>query len=212
MKWIQVIPVVLSMLVIIMIAGCMQAAPPAEAPGEPISSLSDFALLASDAPANYTLVESRVKTVDEMGDLAKSLGWQGGFVVRFAGMTDNPSGATEIIQTITIYPEKRMPEIVTLVDTNDRADPELVITTLPSPDLGENSHAFIGRAGSQIVMRGNSDNPLAPASRQGQVRQDRVEIIFARGPTLEVIKMTGPDADYATLSALAEKAYAKLPQ
>lgn len=104
-----------------------------------------------------------------------------------------------------------MPEIVALVGTNDRADPELAITILPSPGLGENSYAFAGRAGSRIEMQGNTDNPLAPASRQGKVRQDMVEIVFSKDSTLEVLKMTGPDADYATLSAVAARAYVKLP-
>jgi HAMP domain-containing protein len=211
MKGIMVVLVVLSLTFMAVSAGCSQAAPPGAVQAAPAPSLTDIALTAADAPANYTYAGSRIKTADEIGDLAKSLGWQDGFVVRFTGMTENPAGTTEIVQTITTYPEKSMPEIVTLVDTNDRADPELAITILPPPGFGENSHAFIGSAGLQIVMQGNSDNPMISASRQDRVGQDMVEIIFARGSTLEVMKMTGPDADYATLSALAEKAYAKLP-
>jgi len=120
-------------------------------------------------------------------------------------------GATEITQMVTTYPAAGMAEIVAFVDSNDRADPELIITTLPSPGLGENSIAFSGQANSQIILRPDTDSPFESGSLKGSFKQNMVEIVFSKGSTLEVFKMTGPYADYATLMQLAETAYAKLP-
>jgi len=208
------VPVVLFILIVIAMAagsGCTQAPPPEAEPDTLTSPISDLALTSGDTPANFTLVDSRPKTADEVGSLAKDLGWQKGYVVTYTGMPDHRMGPTEITQTIAIYPEERIPEIVAFADTNDRADPELIITVLPPPLPGENSHAFSGKAGSQIVLRPDSGAPLDSGSLKGSFKQDMVEIIFARGSTLEVLRMTGPYADYATLSVLAQKAYAKLP-
>jgi hypothetical protein len=45
----------------------------------------------------------------------------------------------------------------------------------------------------------------------GTARQDFVEIIFSKGDILEVLRMTGPDPDFATLTSLAQEAYNKIP-
>ena len=75
----------------------------------------------------------------------------------------------------------------------------------------EHSHAFRGKAISQIVFSENKGDPLGSGTLKGSLKHGQVEIIFAKGSTLEVLKMTGPYADYATLKALSEIAYAKLP-
>jgi len=211
MKWLPVVLFFLFVIGLSLGAGCTQSALPEDIPATPVPSLADFALTAADAPGNYTLVESRAKTADEVGSLAKDLGWQGGYVVTYSGMPDHPMGATEITQTITTYPASGMADIVAFVDTTDQSDPELVVTNLPSPSLGEYSHAFSGKAISQIVFSENKGDPLGSGSLKGSLKHDRVEIIFAKDSTLEVLKMTGPNADYATLKALSGIAYAKLP-
>lgn len=211
MKWLPVVLFVLFVIGLSLGAGCTQSAHPEDIPAAPAPLLADLALTAADAPDNYTLVESRAKTADEVGSLAQDLGWQGGYVVTYSGMPDHPMGPTEISQTITTYPAANILDLVAFVNTNDRADPELIITPLPPPGLGEQSHAFSGKAGSQIVVRENKGDPLMTGSLKGSLKQDVVEIIFAKGTTLVVLRMTGPYADYALLRELAEKAYAKLP-
>ena len=211
MKWLPIVLFALLIMLITLGAGCTQAAPGQDLPTAPQSSLAALALTAADAPENFTLVESREKSADEVGSLAKDLGWQGGFVVTYSGMPDHPMGATEISQTLTTYPAANMPDLVAFVITNDQADPELIITPLPAPGLGEQSHAFWGKARSQIVVRENKGDPLMSGSLKGSLKQDIVEIIFAKDTTLVVLRMTGPYADYALLRDLAEKAYLKLP-
>ncbi len=211
MKWLPVVLFVLLIMVITLGAGCTQAAPGQDIPAAPQSSLAAVALTAADAPENFTLVESRQKSADEVGSLARDLGWQGGFVVTYSGMPDHPMGATEISETLTTYPAANMPNLVAFVITNDQADPELIITPLPAPGLGEQSHAFSGKARSQIVVRENKGDPLMSGSLKGSLKQDVVEILFAKDTTLVVLRMTGPYADYALLRELAEKAYLKLP-
>lgn len=216
MKWLPVFLIFILFTAMVFGAGCTQAGEPATIPAAPAqpspdSSLSSFALTAADTPANYTLVESRAKTPDEVKNLAMNLGWAGGYVVKYSGMPDDKMGPTEITQTIATYPAASIPEILALADTNDRADRELVITGLPSPGLGKDSRAFSGKATSQIVLRPDTGDPLSSGTLKGSLKQDMVEIIFAKDSTMEVLRMTGPHADYATLKPLAEKAFSKLP-
>jgi hypothetical protein len=216
MKWLSVFLSCILIGAMIFGSGCTKADSPAAIPATPaqpatVLSLSSYALSVADAPVNYTLTESRTKTSDEVGSIAKSLGWAGGYVVKYSGMPDDKMGPTTITQTITTYPAANMPEILALMDKNDRADKELTITALPSPDLGKDSRAFSGKAISQIVMKEKTGDPLNTGTLQGSFKQDIVEIIFAKGSTIEVLRMSGPHADYAMLKSLAEKAYAKIP-
>jgi hypothetical protein len=58
-------------------------------------------------------------------------------------------------------------------------------------------------------------NPLVPGPENQDVetlaKDNIAEVIFSRGTTFEVISITGPGADVATVTALAQKAYAKIP-
>lgn len=216
MKWLSVFLSCILIGAMIFGSGCTKAESPAaipatQVPSAPASSLSSYALTAADAPVNYTLTESRAKAPDEVGSLARNLGWAGGYVVKYSGQPDDRMGPTTITQTITTYPAANMQEILALTDTNDRSDKELTITALPSPGLGQDSRAFSGKAISQIVMREKTDSPLDTGTLQGSFKQDIVQIIFAKGSTIEVLRMSGPHADYAMLKSLAEKAYAKIP-
>lgn len=217
MKRISVLLLCILMAAMIFGAGCTKTADspavvlPTPAQPVPGSSLSSYALTAVDAPVNYTLTESRAKSPDEVSSLARNLGWSGGYVVKYSGMPDDAMGATEITQSITTYPAANMQDILALIEANDRSDKELTITALSSPGLGQDSRAFSGKAISQIVMREKTDNPLDSGSLKGSLKQDVVEIIFAKDSTLEVLRMTGPHADYATLKGLATKAFAKMP-
>ena len=46
---------------------------------------------------------------------------------------------------------------------------------------------------------------------QAVFKNEVAEIIFSKGKTFEVLKMTGPSTDTALLIDLAKKAYAKIP-
>jgi hypothetical protein len=216
MKWIPFFLFGLVIGAMVIGAGCTRtdgagAAPSVATPASPQSPLAGFALTAADVPQNFTLVESRAKTSEEVSSLAKNLGWSGGYVVRFSGMADHPQGATEIVQTITTYPSANLSEIVTVAEANDRADRDLVFTDLPDPGLGKDSRAFSGRPLAQVVLHENTRDPLSSGSFQGTLKQGMVEIIFTKGPAFEVLRMTGPGADYATLLPLARKSSARLP-
>ena len=213
MKWLQFIIIASLITGMAVLAGCTQqgSVPAPATPPALSASIHSLALTAADAPVNYTLVSSREKTATEVGSLARNLGWESGYVVTYSGYPDNKMGETLITQTITTYPADRMNEIRTLIETNDKADNELVITDLPSPGLGENSFAFSGKATSQIVLRPKTDDPLSHGSMEGSLKQDITEIGFVKGSTLEVLKMTGPNTNYPELHAMAEKAYAKMP-
>lgn len=171
-------------------AGCTQA----EAPADPNTVtktplLETLALDAGDAPPGFTVTESRAKTRAEVGDFAQNLGWEGGWTVRFDGMPGTLMNGTEIVETITVYPAGQMEEIVALVSAQDRSSAGSGATDLSPPEFGEYRRAFSGTAG---------DAPM-------------VEIIFAKGAHLVVLKMSGPGADYATLVSLARTADAKIP-
>ncbi len=214
MKWSVSSLCVLVLSVILVCAGCTGTQAPAHPAAMPPfaadKDLRALGLTAADAPVNYTLVESRAKSIDEVGSLAQSLGWHEGYVVRFSGMPGHQMGPTEITQTITRYPADRSPEILSLIEKNDKADKELEIMDLPSPGIGDRGFAFSGKAASQIVMRPETSDPFASGSLKGSLKQDVIEIAFIKGPTLEVFRMTGPHSDYAVLLDLAERAGARL--
>ena len=87
----------------------------------------------------------------------------------------------------------------------------MIFTNLSSPALGSYSQAFSGTAHTLIIPEPVNGNLPGPGSVEGTVQQDFVEIIFSKGDILEVLRMTGEGADYATLASLAQKAYAKIP-
>lgn len=131
--------------------------------------------------------------------------------MKYSGEPYDKMGPSGIVQTIPTHPSADMPDILTLTVTNDQADRELTITELPSPGIGQNSRAFKGKAISEIVIREKIDNPLSSGTLKGSLTQDMVEIIFAKDSTMEVLRMSGPHADSATLQDPAKKAWAKLP-
>ena len=61
-----------------------------------------------------------------------------------------------------------------------------------------------------MISEPDNGNPLGSGSAGGTVQQDFVEIIFSKGDILEVLRITGPGADYLTLASLTQKAYNKI--
>lgn len=205
----------LIILCLVTISGCLQDPVSPADPGPATTFFpppyTSLALTADDVPDEFSLAQSRQKERDEVGDLARDMGWSGGYVVSFTGYPDNPLGPTTITQTIATYPASRMPEILAYIRVSDRSDQEMGITDLPAPDIGDESFAFIGKPSSQIVLRPKTGDPLAGNTLQGSLRQDVVEVVFSQGSTLEVLKMSGPHADAGILLDLAKKASGRIP-
>ena len=145
-----------------------------------------------------------------MSRLARDLGWKEGYVVRFSRPVDGERGPTWILQTLTRYPEKNIPAVAELIERQDRADNTMIYSNLSSPGLGSYSSAFSGKVNPLIVPEPGNQNPLVSGPAEETIQQDFVEIIFAKGDVLEVLRMSGPGADYSTLASLAKQAYNKI--
>lgn len=206
----------IALCVLVLAAGCSQAGSSVKQIPSPeisptVPAPATLLLTAADIPAGYTLTESRVKTPADVGEMAKSLGWESGYIVRFTGPAGQSLlGPTEITQTITRYQSRDIGQIAALIEKNDKTDSELTFTTLPSPGIGTASSAFTGKAIGQIVVRTDPGNPMGAPQGTGSFKQDMAEIIFAQGTAVEVLRMTGPDANITVLEDLARKAYGKL--
>jgi len=173
--------------------------------------LESLVLTPSDVPQNFTLVESRAKNASEVGNLARSLGWQQGYVVRYARSPEGVSGNAEILHTIVLYPEKNIPAIADLIERQERSDSNMTFSNLSSPALGNYSHAFSGKENIRIINKSDNVFLLEYDSTRETIQQDFIEIIFSKGDILEIIRLTGPGSDFSTLSSLAQKAYSKTP-
>jgi len=198
---------------LIFAAGCTgragTAVPVAPTPAH--ITLESLALTPSEVPQNFTLRESRAKNSTDVSKLARDLGWKQGYVVRFTYPYEGISGQTEILQTVTLYPAKNIPAVAALAEKQERSDKNMLFSNLSSPALGSYSRAFSGTVNTLMTPEPDNGNPLGSGSVEGTVQQDFVEIIFSKGDLLEVLRMTGPGADYSTLASLAQKAYNKIP-
>ena len=162
-------------------------------------------------PTKFHPSRSRAKNFTDVSKLARDLGWQQGYVVRFTSPPEGVPGQTEILQTVTLYPAKNIPAIAELAEKQERSDKNMLFSNLSSPALGSYSRAFSGTVNTLMTPEPDNVNPLGSGSVEGTVQQDFVEIIFSKGDLLEVLRMTGPGADYSTLASLAQKAYNKIP-
>jgi hypothetical protein len=172
--------------------------------------LESMVLTSSDVPRNFTLVESRAKNATDVGNLALSLGWQQGYVVRYARSPEGVSGTTEILHTIALYPEKNIPAIAELIERQERSDSNMTFSNISSPSLGNYSHAFSGKENIRIINKSDNLFLLEYDSAKETIQQDFIEIIFSKGDILEIIRLTGTGSDFSTLSHLAQKAYSKI--
>ena len=176
---------------------------------------AQLALTQSDVPQEFTMGESRAKTPADVSNLAQELGWQDGYVVRFSSPAADGKQESEIIQTIATYTERTIPDVITLAEQQDRSDRDLTYTDLTVQGLGNNARAFTGKAGAQILIKPVDTNPVFGSVNKNEAqavfKNEVAEIIFSKGDTFEVIRMTGPSTDTALLVNLAQTAYAKIP-
>jgi len=210
MKWSSVLLFGILIAGMVVFAGCTRegSSPSVAAtPASPSPALSTSALAAADAPANFTLAESRVKTPDEVANRAKDLGWEDGYLVKFSGTAD---GQTAITQNLVTYPAASIPVIMRTIESEAMGETGRVFTPLPSPGLGESSYAFSGKADTRSASPQNG-NPLQIVTPGTGQKPDMVEIIFTKGSTIEILRMEGPGTDYAILRNLSGTAWARLP-
>jgi hypothetical protein len=136
-------------------------------------------------------------------------------VVRFTRTAQGGKEEIEIVQSIAIYQERTIPDVIALAEQQGRSDRDLTYTDLPVRGLGVNARAFSGKARAQILIKPIETNPVFAGMNTHEVqavsKSDVAEIIFSKGNTFEVCRMTGPSPDTELLFDLAQKAYAKIP-
>jgi hypothetical protein len=179
--------------------------------------LSSLALTPEDVPAGYVLTESRAKNSSEVGSLAISLGWQEGWVVGYTNSTGGFLNTSGIVQTITLYPKSNIPGIIGVISRQEQSDKDITFTEIAAPGIGDTSGGYVGRAHSGMVIKQDdagspfSSSLVSGGSLHTEFKQDVAEVYFARDGILEVIRVTGPGADAATVTGLARNAAARIP-
>ncbi|MGA2162559.1 MAG: hypothetical protein ABSG28_10265 [Methanoregula sp.] len=204
--------------IVLLCTGCTSApgtqtapAPIATAPTANVS-LAPLALGPADIPAGFVLQTSRQKSADEVSSLARDLGWQQGYITVYSTPENSTGGSSVITQTVTEYSGQNMSRLVSFADTGEHQQKGLVFADLPVPATGPDTRAYaasVANATPVSSSTGGNMAMLAEDSGTSAPTVGYVEVIFARGNILDVIRMSGPGAQYDTLKALAETAYAK---
>ncbi|MFA6225363.1 MAG: hypothetical protein WC620_04055 [Methanoregula sp.] len=218
----QISPSIFVSLVIcaaIVCAGCTQPASQVTiVPGTgtaPVIDPAQRGLTQSDLPQGFTLSESRTQNPSDMGKLALDLGWQSGYSVRYILPSQGGNGSYEIIHSVAIYPSGKIPDVILCSDRQARSDSDFAYTDFVVNGLGEDNRAFSGTVTEQHLTKTKESNPIiaGPDNQQVQtrVKTNFSEIIFSKGDTFEVVKMTGHSPDTALLLNLSQKAYSKIP-
>lgn len=204
---------------LVFVAGCTQGAGPA--PGSvpaPVATpdLPALALAPADLPSCYAVTERSLKSPADVGSLARQLGWQAGYTVRYTCPTDG-SEPTVLIHSLAIYPAENIPAIAAMVDAQDRSGAECTWENLTFPAYGPSMRGFYGTpvdAAETPVAPGNyvisSGNETAP--RTTEPAGDIAEIIFHRGMVFEVMRMSGPGTNLTLIEDLAARAYGEIPE
>lgn len=183
-------------------------APAAATPSVPLASL---ALAPADIPAGYTLTESRQKAAADVSSLALELGWQSGYAVTYTNTSAASSDQETIVQTITVYPEANIPGVISVIDRQERLDRDMSFTGIPDPGICDTSGGYTGTGRTDLVVKTDNSKPLAQKAALTVNGPDVAEIWFSKGNLFEVIRITGPGADAATVTSLARTACSKLP-
>lgn len=206
----------------VIIAGCTQApgpvAPAAPEPAVPgtvtAPDLPSLALAPADLPACFSRTGEQGKTADDVGDLARQAGWEGGYEAVFSCPSAG-AGPTVIVHSLALYPAGNVPGIAAMVDRQDRPA-GFLYANISDPDPGFFVSGFSARVnstGPSAASRGafvlaGGRNVSAPASAS---QGDFAEFIVFRGNVLEILKMTGPDTNATLLHGLARAAAQKIP-
>ena len=204
------------------IAGCTtETAVFPKATHAPALSLPPLALDRADLPEGYVLTMARQKDAGDVSTLAHDLGWQAGYVEEYMESTA-PEGSRVVIRhTLATYPEDSMPVVLDYVTRADQTCSDLRYFNITVSGLGETGRGFVGyvpgseSAANLTAVRSAYGPPgitgvVGNNTTQENCGEHFIEIIFAKGTTLEVIRVTGSVPGDKDVIALARKAYAKL--
>jgi len=211
--------VVVLIIAAIVCAGCTQSTRPGVVVPTPVTvtqvNPAALSLSPSDVPLDFTLTENRTKVSSDMGSVAMGMGWQGGQITRYTSLALDGKAGYEIAHSIAIYPAGSMPDIIAIAEKQARSDRDILYTDLAVQGLGDRARGFSGIASAQQPARTAVENPVLAGrddtNVQAGIKTNFSEIIFSKGDTFEVVKITGPFPDTALLVNLSQKAYAKIP-
>lgn len=198
-------------------AGCIQGEAPAVTAAPSPAAVPDLRAIAlgpADLPACFSLSEEQFKTYNDVGNLARDLGWQAGYAVTFTCPATDAGGTSTILHSIAVYPASNIHAIVTMVDSQDRSGAGYVFEDLTFPGRETEMRGFYGRAGSMGAGNESSGSYLisgGPAGSGTTPPNDMAEIIISRGRTFEVVRMSGPMTNATLLSEIAGIALSKIP-
>jgi len=202
------------------VAGCTTApASPVTPTHSPAVSLPSLAIDRNDLADGYVLTMSKEKNATDVSDLARTLGWKGGYVVQY---TKTTAPTNVVLHSLATYPENSMPDVIEYINRTDRSYTDLNYYDISVPGLGKDSRAFVGFNPNQgqlpTVIPASANDPLATTVLSMKGTTENVygqnfflEIIFANGTTLEVIRMSGDTMEIKEAIAIAQKAYSKIP-
>jgi len=196
-------------------AGCTSAdtgaVPAAPVPAAYNTTLASLALTPADLPAGSTPVLSQARAAGEMSEQARDLGWRGGYVTVYT-LPANDTGTATVIQSLAVYAEKNITDIIAVVDANERLQTGFVFTDMPLPATGAGTRAFAATPVNATPAAISAGAVATPDQGSGSAADGYIEVIFGKGDILEVIRISGPGAgeQRSTLASLAEAAYAKL--
>jgi len=211
----------------LIISGCTTApassgtaVPSVPAAHAPEVTLSSLVLVRADLPDGYVMTMNREKNTSEVGSIARDLGWQAGYVAEFTATSDVPASLRNVVrQSLATYPEGSLPAIVESVNRSDQSSPDLPYHEFPVTGLGGDARGFTAGSGNSIRITSPSAaaGPLPGLADVGggtatsTPGQSIAEVIFSKGSTLEVIRITGPAPGPDDVLAIARKAYSKIP-
>jgi hypothetical protein len=176
----------------------------------------------SDLPAGFFIAERREKNASEVSDLARDLGWKKGYIARFERDQGPLLPATEIMQSIAIYPAKNIARVTGLVRKAAEGGGRYTVIPLPDPGTGNSGFAVaVYEAGKENAAAGDKSIianifelqttvPVRPGQMPASQKPLYYEIAFTEGEVFEAIRMSGPSADCGTLENLARVAYGKV--
>ncbi len=203
---------------VLAVAGCTSSTanpPPVTATA---ISLPSIALDRTDLPEGYVLTMSRLKTDADVSPLARSLGWQAGYVVEY---TKSTAPGTVVLHSLAGYQESSMPDVIDYINKADRSCSDLEYFDIGATGIGDNSRAFIGYIPNKdqipVITIAPAAGPLSDisvsteGSKTVTCGQGYLEIIFTKGNVLEVLRFSGPVIDDKEAIAIAQKAYQKIP-